>query len=228
MNTSKTKIHQINLYDIPMNKGGLRKFMSRVFQLVEQNTGAFRGVPAPLDLFHDKSHHYSGIQFGIVDGAVSIRAYGKTEIKALKIWWQLYRKQYAFKPENVQVIQEKYRLGFLPQPQTYRLNDFLVNKNKQKELNEIEDDETKKNILSEYIVANFFPFFNHLNYRHNRKEQEIVARVLRYKRQNKPQGTFRDYKRQAYDIVFETNLRLPHLFRMGEATALGYGNVNYQ
>ena len=227
MNTPKTKIQQITLYDIPMNKGGLRKFMSRVFQLVEQHAGAFKGVPAPLDLFHDKSHHYSGIQFGIVDGAVSIRAYGKTEIKALKIWWQLYRKQYAFKPENVQIIQEKYRLGFLPQPQTYRLNNFLVSKSKQKELNELEDDKSVKSILSEYIVANFFPFFNHLNYRHDRKEQEIVVNILHYKRQKKPQGTFKDYKRQAYDIVFETNLRLPHLFRMGEATALGFGNVKY-
>ena len=226
MKPSKIKIYQISLFDMPVNQARLRSFMSRTFALVEQNAAAFKKIKEPTNLFHNHSHHYSGIQFGITDGAVSVRAYGKTEIKALKIWWQLYRKQYAYKPDNIQIIQEKYRLGFLSQPKRYQIKDFLVNKTKQKELEEA-DDEKAKQILADYIVANFFPFFNHLNYRHDRKEQEIVVRVLRYKHQKQLQSTFKNYKRQAYDIVFESNLRLPHLYRMGEATALGYGNIEY-
>ncbi len=219
------KILQYTLYDLPVRRGDLPAFMADSFKLIEENEKAFKGISDPLSLFHNRSHKYSGIQFGIDDGTLSVRAYGEPEITALKIWWKLHRKKNGLKPANLLTQKELYTLGFLPVLQTFKTARFLVNREKQRELSQQLDTESVSKILADYLVANFFPFFNHLGYRHDRAEREIVANVLRVKRLPKPYTVFKGAKRQAYDIVFETNLRLPRLFRMGEATALGFGNV---
>ena len=228
MNTPKTKTHQYTLYDQKVSQEELLKFMSQTFQLVEKNAKKFKGIDDPLAMFHNKTHHYSGIQFGIEGGALSIRAYGEEEIKALKIWWKLYREHHAFNPQNLQICKEKYTLGFLPSLQTYRLSNFLVNREKRQQLAQTKEKAEINQILADYVVANFFPFFNHLGYRHDREKQEIIVNLLKVKRQRKSHTVFRGGKRQAYDLIFESNLRLPHLFRMGEATAMGFGNLEWK
>ena len=225
LTTPKIKILQYTLYDLKTGREELIKFMSRTFKLIETNTGEFNTISEPLALFHNKTHNYSGIQFGIEEGALSIRAYGGQEIKALKTWLKLYKKHHAYKPRNMQTIEERYSLEFLPGLQQYRLSRFLVNRAKQKQLSEAKNAEEVKKILADYVVANFLPFFNHLNYRHNRQLHEITVNLLHYKRRQKLYTVFKGAKRQAFDLVFETNLSLPRLFRMGEATAMGFGNV---
>ncbi len=223
----KTTICQYNLYDIKMNREQLVSFMSRTFSLIKANEKEFKGIEEPLALFHNKTHKYSGIQFGMEHGSLSIRACGRNEIKALKTWFKLYRLHHDFTPRNMQQTEEKYTLDFLPYMQIYFVSDFLVNRDKQRQLKNNRNKEAVKRILSDYIMANFLPFFTHIGYLHKREQQEITVNVLDYEAQPGLHQVFNKGKRKSYDIVFETNVILPHLFRMGEATATGFGDVTW-
>ena len=221
------KIHQYQLYDIPMQQAELLRFISDTLDLIEASPDVFKNTKKAKALFHNSKHQYSAIQFGIKHKHLSMTAYGDKAIKILKKWWIVYQRENALQVRNKVVCKEQYSLGFLPVLQTYRLQNFLISKEKSQDLRQAENAAERQKIMEDYIMANFLPFFNHIGYWHERTEQDIVVKIDSYKRIRKDISVFKGVKLKGYNIIFKTNLRLPHILRLGQSTALGFGEVNW-
>jgi hypothetical protein len=215
------KIAQYQFFDIPMQMHEIPSFMANVLNEIKENKELYRDVDELYTLFHNETHRYSGIQFGHIDGHLSLSAYGTKEIKAVEEWWKIYSKQHKYTPTNILTGTEDYELELLDYFVKYKVELFLTNKEKKYDKHSETDFEMD---MEQYLVSNYFPFFNHIGYRHDRNRHNLYAVIISINKKGK-QRIFRGKQRDAYDIIFKSNIKLPRIFAMGQSTALGYGKV---
>jgi len=222
----KTKIYQLNIFDLPLTKTKLSYFMAQSFELIKKHQDSFIGIDEPLALFHNEEVKYTAIQYACKQGGLSLTAYGAKEIKALKQWWRLYKKNTGFNSKNKQEILEYYHLKITDKPLQYHVVKFLPSKTKSKELASLKNKKEYKLVLERYIMANFLPFFTHIGYRHDKDKNPITVKISKIIKHSK---RFKGFKRaselEGYDIFFSANIVLPQTIRIGQNTAMGFGEI---
>jgi len=217
----KIKIAQYRFFDIPMRMHKIPSFMAKVLNEIKENEEQYKDMNALYALFHNETHQYSGIQFGHIDGCLSLSAYGTPEIEAVEEWWQVYSKQHGHATGNILTSTENYELEMLDYFVKYKVKNFLTNK--AKEYDKLTQTQLEAD-MEQYLVSNYFPFFNHIGYRHDRNNHNLYAVIISINKKG-TQKVFRGKQRDAYDIVLKSNIKLPRIFAMGQSTALGYGRV---
>ncbi len=221
----KIKIQKFYFMGIPVKAYQLKSFQGKeILEFIDKNAGLFKDAQDLKACFHNKKSTYSKIQLSSEFGELALTAYGKDEINAVKQWWKQYKKQH--KGRLYMQTTEKYVLQILPEPKKYVINNLLMNRKKYERLQEIKNKPEKyKAELEKYLMANLLPLFNLVDYWHDKDKNDLKPKILHYKEHKKKFKVYRNYYRHGFNVVFETRLLLPRLFRMGESTALGYGTV---
>ena len=224
----KIKIQKFHFAGIPVKAYQLKGFQGReILEFIDKNAGLFDNALSLKDCFHNKKSTYSKIQLSSEWGELALTAYGKDEINAVKQWWRHYKKQH--KGRLYMQTTEKYVLQILPEPKKYVVNNLLINRKKYERLQELKNEPEKfKAELEKYLMANLLPLFNLVGYWHDKEKNDLKPKISYYKEHQKKFKVYHDYYRNGFKIVFETRLLLPHLFRMGESTALGYGTIKWR
>ncbi len=220
------KIHQYQLYDIPMQRSDLISFATQTFDFVKKHEKDFYPLENPYFLFHNKLDKYSSIQFGIKNKSLTLTAYGEDEIIAVEKWLALYVKEKRIKLNNTLICKELYTLDYLPVYQNYRIQNFIVHPDVRKSLWKAKNSDDRLEIMETYLWNNFKGLYNHIGYWQDGKQNDKVS-IHKYQRIKNDFFGFKGKKLTGYDIFFSTKLRLPHILRLGLSTALGYGEVSW-
>jgi len=168
---------------------------------------------------------FSSIQFGIKNNSLTLTAYGEPEIKAVKKWIKLYTAEKHIKLHNKSLCKELYTFGFLESMQTYQIKNMIASPEVREELWKAGSYDKRLERMQQYLQNNFNGFYNHINW-HVNKELDKVS-IHKYHRIKKDFYGFKNKKLTGYNITFSTNLRLPHILRLGQSTALGFGEVSW-
>jgi len=223
----KIRIQQYHLFDIKLKSQQLLKFMSDTFSLVSDNEAAFSDIKGGSDIFHNRRNTYSLIQFNADKAYPVLTAYGDNAIKALDIWFELFRKNNPEQSQNFQQNTENYR--FIPQAEkyTYRIKDFLINHERYDSIKHANKQEFNDG-LGQYVVNMFLVFLKELSYKANENPLRIEAKIIKSNKKKQFVKPFKyASKFAAYDITFTINVRLPETIAFGIATARGFGVVEH-
>lgn len=226
---TKIPILTLRLLDIKIpNEPDTKKLLlNGAKDLAREHKKLFVKKGIDINIFHNDDIQYSGIQLGRYQGAVEWTAIGKDEVKAIKLWYKLFRKQSELMLENTVEIKEKYTPAFLKYQKKYQTKPFLINDDVAKELNDIDDKFARIDRLEKYLYGNFMPFFKHLGVEHDRNTNFLKITVVNIKNHNRSLPVYHQNKKTALDIIFKCNFRLPQTLSLGQSTALGYGKVQH-
>lgn len=221
------KIQHLELRNIPVHTRGLQEFLFKhILDFIDTHPGYFIHPGEIKHLFHNSLPKYSTVQLSAGQGVLQITSFGKKEIRAVNAWWKAYRKINRLKDHNTIKCIEKYQLLYLDEPATYRITKFLINRKKNTSLNQLRTQPDEfHNEIAKYLVSNFLPLYNLLNHTHDKQQYDVMPEITFVKEHASKFPVFKGQYRYGYDIVFKTRLLLPRFFRMGESTALGYGEV---
>ncbi|MCK9220721.1 MAG: CRISPR-associated endonuclease Cas6 [Bacteroidales bacterium] len=202
-------------------------FFNDVKRLIKDNKELFDAEDIPLKIFHDKNIHYSGIQLTRYRGAVEYTGIGEKEVRALEIWYGLYCENDGNVFRNIQVIREYYIPAFTVDYIPYTATNLLVKK-------EINEDMEKQNStfaicdrLEKYLYGNIKAFLIRVAGM-DLKENDFISVKVIHNEKRGLKNTFHGGKLSAYDIEFSTNVYLPQTLRLGQAVALGYGEIRHR
>ncbi len=215
--------------DIPLKPHQTADFLSHeILGFIGRHKSLFDNADELIRRMHNSGHHYTVVQIGSDKGALNITAYGKDAIRDVENWWKIYKKVNNIRPDNQIICKEKYTLSYDARPHTYRADTLLINRRKARELEALENNPSAYyETFERYLTANFLPLYNLIGHRHDKEKHDVTPRILQIKKHPRTYKVFRQYRRPGFDVVFQTVLRLPVHFRMGESTALGYGKITH-
>jgi hypothetical protein len=219
-------IQTINMLDIkvPDNVVLFSNFLNAAKDLAFEHKELFEKESIPTDIFHNEEVNYSGIQFSRYMGAASFTAIGKKEVKALELWFDLFKKKSELPVQNIQIIKEIYYPKIDEQLYSYSITDLLLKKELSEELKELKNKFARINRLEKYLYGNIKRFlFGHLEADINENDF-ISVRITGHKYAGK-RPTYHGGSLSAFHIKFQTNVYLPQTLRLGQSTALGYGST---
>ncbi len=225
----QTTILTIRLLDIkiPNDPDLYKLFLNGAKDLAAEYKKTFKKKGIKPQIFHNDDVKYSGIQLGRYQGSVEWTAIGEKEVKALKLWYKLFKKQSDIKLKNTVKITEKYTPEYLHYRKKYLAKALLINDDLAKELNDTKDKFAKYDRLEKYLYGNIMRFFNHIGLEHTKDKGFIKINIENVRGYNKAKKVYHKNKKTAFDIVFTCNFRLPQMVRLGQSTALGYGTVRH-
>lgn len=219
----------IRLIDIkvPQEVKLFSNFLNSANDLARENKILFKKAGIPVDIFHNEEVAYSGIQFSRYLGSASFTALGVQEVKALELWYELFKKNTKIPLQNTQTIKETYVPLIADKFYKYHLSQILIEKKIGDELKKLTNKLAKIERLEKYLYGNIMRLVTgHLGYEMTENDY-ISVRVNKIA----PAGvkdTYHGGMLQAYIINFKTNIYLPQTCRLGQATALGYGLVQHE
>lgn len=219
-------IKTINLLDIkaPGNVALFSNFLNAAKDLAREHKQLFEKEDIPINIFHNEGVNYSGIQLSGHKGAASFTAIGKNEVKALEIWFELFKRTSELPVQNVQIINEIYYPKIGEHLYQYNVTDLLIKKELTVELKELKNKFARTDRLEKYLYGNIKRFlFGHLEADINENDY-ISVRITGYQYAGK-RHTYHGGLLSAYHIQFQTNVYLPQTLRLGQSTALGYGST---
>ena len=223
MNKHPIPILQYNLFDVPVMNDvrAVQSIITETIKLVESEAQEFKGIANVIELFHNKDDKYSGIQYASINGSLSVTALGIKQTRVLRNWFRVFKKHHSAL-KNVQEIKEKYTAEFLTKAQNYHIPVLLVRNDVMKDIRDKKI--TKEERLTQYIRNNCGTFLKYIGYD---PYPEIVVNIDKRTIKQYPNKftVYKGYKRTGFNVVFTTNLRLPHILRIGQSTSLGYGSV---
>ncbi len=225
MSEYKIRIQQYHLLEVPVKPAQILKFMSDAFALVSDNENAFENSNKSIEIFHNRKNTYPVIQFNADKGYPIITAYGDNAIKALDIWFELYRKQNPAKIQNYKQTIEYYFFKPEAEIHTYRIKNFLINHERYDSIKQA-DKLNFNSGLSEYIVNVLQYFLSELQYKANANPLRLKAEIIKAKQKAFVKPFKYASKFACFDISFKLNIRLPDIIALGIATSRGYGVVN--
>jgi len=222
-----TPILTIRLLDIALDRDiTTRKLLLLgAKDLAKEHKSKFKKMDISPKIFHNTKIQYSGIQLGIYQGSPEWTAIGRSAVKALKLWYSLFRKENEIALQNTQWIKEKYTPEFFSYQKKYKIKTLLISSDLA-ELLEVKGDKyTVYDRLEKYLYGNIQRFFRHIDYEHNKDVHFLKITIQDAHVLTHSKYVFRNKKKIGYEVTFLCNLRLPQMIRMGQSTALGYGKV---
>ncbi len=209
----------------PGNPEKTLQLLYRAKTLANENKHLFDEKEIDINIFHNSDIQYSGIQLGGYRGMMEWVAIGQKEVKALNLWYRIYKKQQGDRIQNTIVVKEKYTALFLNYQKKYKINKMLVNDDLAKELNLATDKFARHDRLEKYLYGNFQRFFKHIGFVHDKSENFLKIIIVETNRHQHAKQIYHKQKKTAFDVVFTCNFLLPQTLRLGQSTALGYGSV---
>lgn len=219
----------LNLLDvkIPASKSLMTAFYNGMLSLAEENRALFEKENIPLDIFHNDTIAYSGIQFTLYKGAVSFTAVGEKEVKAIELWHGLFQESIGYIPQNTVQIREQYIPCLTEKYQYYVTENILVKKEITDEIATLKSIFAKRDRLEKYLYGNIKAFLIRVAGMELTESDYISVKVKRHRIKG-PEETFHGGKLRAYEIHFSTNVYLPQTIRLGQSVALGYGEIKHE
>ncbi len=217
----------LRLLDIQMpNEPDTRKLLlNGAKDLLGAHTTRVNEEGINMDIFHNQNIVYSGIQLGRYQRSPEWTAIGGDAVKALQLWYQLFREESPHLLRNTVEIRENFTPEFLPYQKKYRVRPLLISDELAKSLNEITDKFMRYDRLEKYLYGNLMTFFQYIQFDFNKDRHFLKINVLDAPFFNRALPVYHQQKKTAFDIVFKCNFRLPQTLRLGQSTALGYGKV---
>ncbi len=223
---SLVPILTINLLDvnIPANSRLMTAFLNGMREVAVENQELFESEGIPTDIFHNDRIAYSGIQFTSYRGAASVTAVGQTEVKALEMWYEIFKKNIGNQKQNTLIIREQFVGRITNEYLNYKAKNLLLKSEIGYEIGHLQNQFAIYDRLEKYLYGNIKAFLVRVAGMVIGEHDFISVKVHRYKSLGlKP--TFHGGKVPAFDLYFSTNVTLPHTLRLGQAVSLGYGNV---
>ena len=193
--------------------------------LARHHQKKFQKKNLSIDLFHNNKIQYSGIQLGRYQGCPEWTAIGKQEVKALKLWFKIFKTENAHLLQNVVIIKERYTPDFLPYQKRYKISPLLVSDKLAKNLNELEDKYARFDHLEKYLYGNIKNFMQHVGYNHDPNQHFLKVTMMDCLPFDRALPVYHQQKKTAFRVRFKCNFRLPQIVRLGQSTALGYGKT---
>jgi hypothetical protein len=211
--------------NIPSSPGDKQLLLTGAKDLLREYPDRCQAAGVDIDLFHNRNISYSGIQLGRYQGTSEWTAIGQPYVDALNLWYELFRETHPIDLDNVVEIREQYTPAFLPYHQRYQINSFLVSDDLARELNKMNDHFREADRLEKYIYGNLMTFFQHIGYDFDKDFYFLKIQVEDIIPYNKALHVFHGHKKTAFRVRFKCNFRLPQTLRLGQSTALGYGQI---
>jgi hypothetical protein len=194
-------------------------------RLAGKNKALFDKNNIDPGIFHNNTIEYSGIQLGNYHGIPEWTAIGNVPVKALKLWYKVFKKQNFPLLKNTVVIKERYSPEFLNDQKKYKIPMLLISDDLAKELNTIGDKFARNDRLEKYLYGNLQRFFKHIGFQHQKDQNFLKVNILEAHFNRKAPEVYHKQKKTAFEIVFSCNFLLPQTLRLGQSTALGYGST---
>ena len=222
-------IYTLRLLDIsiPDDPDVIKLLLNGAKDLAKEHKRAFKKNGIKPDIFHNDDVKYSGIQLSRYQGAPEWTAIGVKEVKALKTWFKLFKKQSDIKLKNIVEIKEKYTPEYLKYRKKYHTGTLLISDDIAKELNNTEDKFAVYDRMEKYLYGNIIRFLKHIGFEHNTDKKFIKVTVINLRSHKKAKRVYHKHKKTAFAVTFTCNFRLPQTVRLGQSTALGYGKVRH-
>jgi len=179
-----------------------------------------------LELFHNKQVQYSGIQLSTYQGRAEWTAIGQPSVAALQLWFDLFGQRHPEWMEHTVAIQESYTPRFLPTPRGYQIKPLLLSDELSRTLSTLDQAAAVKERLARYLYGNLQRFFGHIAYAFDKEQHYLRVRVTKALPYDRRLPIYHGQKKQAFRVYFTCNFDLPQTLRLGQSTALGYGNVS--
>lgn len=226
---AQTPLLTLRLLDIRMpEEPGIKKLLlNGAKDLARKHQALFDQNEIDIQIFHNDDIQYSGIQLSRFQGAPEWTAIGEKEVKALELWYDLFKKENQGRLENTMEIRESYTPAFLPRQKTYKISTFLINDETAKSLNEIKDQFARFDRIEKYLFGNLQTFFKHINFVHDKNANFLKITVVDLMTHSRAKPVYHEQKKSAFNVTFLCNFRLPQTLRLGQSTALGYGKVRH-
>ncbi len=223
----RTPILTLRLLDIPMpdDPGTKKLLLGGAIDLVREHEELFVKQGMDIRIFHNSDIQYSAIQIDRYQQSPEWTAIGQQAVKALEVWYELFKKDTPMPLQNTIEIRELYTPDFLPYQKKYQAECLLVSDNLAKALNPLTDKFARFDMLEKYLYGNLQGFFKHIGYEHDKNAHFLKVTVLSLKPFKHALPVFQRQKKTAFLLAFKCNFRLPQTLRIGQSTALGYGKV---
>ena len=179
------------------------------------------------EIFHNDEIKYSGIQLDDYHGTIEWTAIGERSVDALELWWRLYSKNEEGTINNTQRIEELYTPTFLNDQKKYTASSLAIPDSLAKELSQIKDKYVKNDRLEKYLYGNLQRYFTHIDYHYDKRVHFLKVTLTEYKMLRQKLEVYHGKRKTAISVMFECNFLLPQTLRLGQSTALGYGNVTH-
>ncbi len=127
--------------------------------------------------------------------------------------------------QNTVSIRECYTPSFLTYLKKYIVHPFLVSDQVAKEINGIEDKFLRHNRLEKYLFGNLHTFFQHIGFEFNKETHFLKVSVVDAAFYDRALPVYHNQKKTAFRITFKVNFKLPQTVRLGQSTAVGFGDV---
>lgn len=217
----------LRLLDIqmPNEPDTKRLFMGGAKDLLREHPTELAKEGVDLQIFHNKEMKYSGIQLGRYQGSPEWTAIGHEAVRALELWHRLFAADNAHLQQNTVRISEEYTPAFLPYQRKYTTQPFLVSDKLAKELNTMEDKFMRHEHLERSIYGNLMAFLEHIGFAFDKEAHFLKVSVLEATYFDHALEVFHGHKKTAFRIVFKCNFWLPQAIRLGQSTAVGFGDV---
>ena len=216
----------INLLDvkIPANSSLMTAFLNGMRDVAVENQVLFESEGIPADIFHNDKIAYSGVQFTNIRGFASITAVGPKEVRALELWYEIFRKSIGNPEQNTLIIKEQFIGQITKVYLNYKADSLLLKSEIGYEIENLQNQFAIHDRLEKYLYGNIKAFLVRVAGMEIGEHDYISVKVHKYKYHGL-KSTFHGGKLPAFDIYFSTNVTLPHTLRLGQAVSLGYGNV---
>ncbi len=227
--TEPTPILNINLFDIkiPDNVVLYSQFLNEAKDLARNHKALFDEKEIPIDIFHNCSIAYSGIQFSRYLGSACFTAIGKKEVEALRLWYKLFIENSQIPVLNTRVTNEVYYPEITNNLINYSVNDILLKKEIHDEIKGLTNQFAKSDRFEKYLYGNIKSFLQRQLGMHIGEKEYISVKVQEFSSSGY-RPTYHGGSLAAFRIKFCTNVYLPHILRLGQAVALGYGLVMHR
>ena len=210
---------------IPNDPDTKKLLLNGAKDLAREHLKSFKKKGVDIQIFHNDNVQYSGIQLGRYQGAPEWTAIGKAEVKALKLWFQIFKKNNPHLLQNTVVIKENYTPAFLPYQKKYKISPLLISDSLAKQLNPIADKFAQFDRLEKYLYGNIQTFLAHIGFQHDKANNFLKITLLKANNYDHALPVYHQQKKTAFSVVFKCNFRLPQTLRLGQSTALGYGKT---
>ncbi len=211
---------------IPDNTRLRTAFYNGMLALAEENKELFEKELIPIDIFHNDQIAYSGIQFTLYRGAASFTAVGEKEVRAIEIWYELFKNSIGNVPQNIIRSYEQYIPEITQIYYHYHTDNLLVKKEITEEIASLKSQFAISDRLEKYLYGNIKAFLIRVAGMEVGENDFISVKVNSFKKSGL-KTTYHGGKLHAYEIDFVANVYLPHCMRLGQAVSLGYGEITH-
>lgn len=212
---------------IPNEPDTKRLLLGGAKDLLREHPDELAREGVDLHLFHNKEMQYSGIQLGQHQGSPEWTAIGDEAVRALELWWRLFQAGNAHLLQNTVRVSEQYTARFLNFQKKYAAHTLLVSDEVARELNAMNDKFLRHDRLEKYIYGNLQTFFQHIGFTYQKETNFLKVTVLDVVFYDRAPLVYHDQKKTAFNIVFKCNFWLPQTLRLGQSTAVGFGDIHH-